>query len=91
MGFRDVMRRWFGASDEVDPDEPTEVGIVHITRGPVALTLLREAGFDAVGHDAYNIVSEVASGYRILVPHHQAEAAVDKLDEILNGDDQSHG
>lgn len=85
MGFRDAMRRWFGASEDVDRDAPMEIGIVHITRGPVALTRLREAGFDAVGHDSFNIVSEVASGYRILVPQHQSEAAVAKLDEILNG------
>lgn len=79
------MRRWFGASDEVNPDEPTEIGVVHITRGPLALAQLRNAGFDAVGHDSFNIVSEVASGYRILVPQHQSVAAVEKLDEILKG------
>ncbi len=85
MGFRDVMQRWFGASDEVNPDEPTEIGMVPIGRGPLVVEQLRNAGFNAVGHDAYNIVSSVSSGFRILVPQHQSEAAVAKLAEILNG------
>lgn len=85
MGFRDLMRRWFGASDEVNPDEPTEIGLVPIARGPMAVDQLRHAGFDAAGHDAFNIVSSVSSGYRILVPQHQSEAAVEKLAEILHG------
>jgi hypothetical protein len=85
MGFRDVMQRWFGASDAVDPDQPTEIGVVPIGKGPLAVEQLRNAGFNAVGHDAYNIVSSVSSGFRILVPQHQSEAAVVKLAEILNG------
>jgi hypothetical protein len=32
------------------------------------VTRLREAGFDAGGHDALNIVANGASGFRILVP-----------------------
>ena len=85
MRFRDAMRRWFGASEEVDPDQPTEIGLVPIGKGPLAVEQLRAAGFNAVGHDAYNIVSSVSSGYRILVPQHQSEAAVVKLAEILHG------
>lgn len=85
MGFRDWMRRWFGASEEVNPDEPTEIGVVAIGQGPFAVDQLRHAGFDAGGHDAFNIVSGVASGHRILVPQHQSVAAVAKLEEILHG------
>ena len=85
MGFRDWVRRWFGASEEVDPDEPTEIGVVPIAQGPIAVAQLREAGFDAVGHDAFNIVSNVSTGYRIVVPQHQSDAAVLKLEEILRG------
>jgi hypothetical protein len=83
VGFRDTLREWFGASEEVDPDEPTEIGVVSVAVGQIALTCLREEGFDAVGHDAFNIVSNVSSGYRILVPHAQSEAAAARLDEIL--------
>ena len=85
MGFRDAMRRWFGASEEVNPDELTEIGVVPIATGQIALAQLREAGFDAVGHDAFNIVSNVSSGYRIVVPQHQSEEAVAKLEDILHG------
>ena len=83
MGLRDTLRNLFGASDEADPDEPTEIGVVSITFGQIALTRLREEGFDAVGHDAFNIVSNVSSGYRIFVPYSQFEAAAARLDEII--------
>lgn len=85
MSLRDVLRRWFGASEEVDPDEPTEIGIIPITSGPIALAQLRAAGFRAVGHDSINILSDVASGFRILVPQQESEAAAAKLEEILHG------
>ena len=77
------MRNLFGASDEIDPDEPTEIGVVSIAFGQIALERLRDEGFDAVGYDAFNIVSSVSSGYRIVVPHEQSEAAAARLDEIL--------
>jgi hypothetical protein len=83
MGLRDTLRHWFGASDEVDPNEPIEIGVVPIAFGQIALTRLRDEGFDAVGHDAFNIVSNVSSGFRIIVPYSQSEAAVARLDDIL--------
>jgi hypothetical protein len=43
------------------------------------VTHLQEAGFEAGGHDAFNIVSNVASGYRILVACRQSEDAVKVL------------
>lgn len=67
----------------MNPDEPTEIGVVPMAKGPIAVEQLRNAGFDATGHDAFNIVTSVTSGYRIVVPQHQSEAAVEKLDEIL--------
>lgn len=66
-----------------DPDEPVEIGVLPIAKGPVAVTLLIEAGFDAVGHDAFNIVTNVSSGFRILVPRRQSEHAARFLDELL--------
>ena len=83
MGIRETCRRWFGASSDVDPHEPTEIGVVPIAMGPPALTRLQADGFDAVGHDAFDIVSNVASGYRIVVPHAQSEEAAVRLDEFL--------
>ena len=83
VGFRDTLRTLFGAPDEVDPDEPTEIGVVPIAVGQIALTRLRDEGFDAIGHDAFNIVSNVSSGFRIVVPHSQSESAAVRLDEIL--------
>ena len=54
-----------------------------IAKGPVAVTLQIEVGFDAVGHDAFNIVTNVSSGFRILVPRRQSEQATRFLDEVL--------
>ncbi len=83
MGLRDTLRTWFGASEEVDPHEPTEIGVVPIALGQIAITHLRDEGFDVVGHDAFNIVSNVSSGFRIMVPYEQSEAAAVRLDQIL--------
>lgn len=84
MGFRDTMRNLFAIDEaDLDPDEPVEIGVIPIVSGPIAVTQLRDEGFDAVGHDAFNIVSNVASGYRILVPRNQSERAVARLDEIV--------
>ncbi len=84
MSWRDRLSTLFlsGPISE-DPDEPIEVGVVPIGKGPLAVTHLREVGFDAGGHDAFNIVTNVASGYRILVPRHQSEAAVTELGDWL--------
>lgn len=67
----------------MNPDDPTEIGVVPIATGPIAVQRLRDAGYDAVGHDAFNIVTNVASGYRIVVPQHQSESAVTDLEKIL--------
>ena len=86
MSWRDRLRTLFVSGEIAEnPDEPIEIGIVPIGRGPLAVAHLREAGFDAGGHDAFNIVSNVASGYRILVPRHQSEDALQALDTWLSG------
>lgn len=84
MSWRDRLRTLF-VSGEIaeDPDEPIEIGVVPIAKGQLAVIHLRAAGFDAGGHDAFNIVTNVASGYRILVPRHQSALAVEALDGWL--------
>ena len=87
MSWRDRLSTLFVSGQiEENPDEPVEIGVVAIGRGPIAVQQLRDCGYDAGGHDAFNIMSNVASGYRILVPRHQSEAAVAALDEILQAD-----
>lgn len=84
MAWRDRLRTLFVSGDIAeDPDEPVEIGVVNIARGPIAVEKLRDAGFAAGGHDAFNIVTGVASGYRILVPRHQSDEAFRALDELL--------
>ena len=65
-----------------DPDEPVENGVLPIAEGPVAVTLLIEAGLDAAGRDAFNIVTNMSSGFR-LVPRRQSEQAGRFLDDLL--------
>ena len=84
MSWRDRLSTLFVSRPiPEDPDEPIEIGVVPIAKGPLAVMHLRAAGFDAGGHDAFNIVTNVASGYRILVPRHQSEAAVTVLGDWL--------
>ena len=84
MSWRDRLRTLFVSGDIAeDPDEPVEIGVVPLAKGPIAVTHLKEAGFDAGGHDAFNIVTSVSSGYRILVPRRESEAAVGVLEAWL--------
>ena len=87
MSWRDRLRTLFVSGEiEENPDEPIEIAVLPIARGPIAVEQLRDAGFNAGGHDAFNIVSSVASGYRVLVPRHQADAAAALLDEVLRAE-----
>jgi hypothetical protein len=84
MSWRDRLRTLFVSGEITEnPDEPIEIGVVPIARGPLAVAHLQEAGFEAGGHDAFNIVSSVASGYRILVPRSQSVDAVKVLGDWL--------
>jgi hypothetical protein len=49
----------------------------------MAVATLRGEGFDATGNETFNIVSNVLSDYRILVPRREAERATARLSEIL--------
>jgi hypothetical protein len=66
-----------------DPDEYIEIGLVPLGSGPMTVETLRAEGFDATGDQTYNIVTEVGSDFRILVPRRQAAAATARLDDLL--------
>ena len=66
-----------------DPDERIEVALVPIGAGPMTVATLRDEGFDATGSESFNIVTDVLSDYRILVPRRQAERATARLQAIL--------
>ena len=66
-----------------DPDEPIEVALVPIGAGPMTVATLRSEGFDASGDETFNIVTNVLSDYRILVPRREAERATALLQTIL--------
>ena len=84
MNWRDRLSTLFLSNPiPEDPDEPVEIGVLSIANGPLAVTQLREAGFQAGGHEAFNIVTNVASGFRVLVPRRESEQAARFLDDLL--------
>lgn len=86
MTLRDVMNRWLGRSSVVEnADELVEIAVIPLAAGPISVESLCEAGFHASGAPCFNIVTEVASDYRILVPRHEAAAATKCLDEFGSG------
>jgi hypothetical protein len=66
-----------------DPDSPVEIALVPIGAGPMTVASLREAGFEATGAESFNIVTDVLSDYRILVPRRQAVEASARLKDLL--------
>jgi hypothetical protein len=44
---------------------------------------LRDSGFEATGAESFNIVTDVLSDYRILVPRRQATEATARLQVLL--------
>jgi hypothetical protein len=75
-----VLNRGGGSQD---PDEPIEVALVPVGAGPMTVATLRDEGFDASGNETFNIVTNVLSDYRILVPRREAERATSRLQSIL--------
>lgn len=86
MSWRERLSTLFvSGTFEEGPDEPVEIGVVPIAHGPIATTQLEEAGFDVGVTEAFNIVSNVSSGFRIHVPRHQSAEAARLLDQLLTG------
>ena len=66
-----------------DPDALVEIALVPIASGPMTVASLCEFGFEATGAESFNIVTDVLSDYRILVPRRQAVGATAKLQDLL--------
>jgi hypothetical protein len=65
-----------------DPDERVEIALVSIASGPMTVASLCESGFEATGAESFNIVTNVLSDYRILVPRWQAAEATARLQDL---------
>ena len=81
-----IVQKFLGlisGGDAPDPDEPVELIVVRGTSGPMTVARLREDGFDASGHDEFNVATKLSSDYRILVPRRELEAANERLKQIL--------
>jgi hypothetical protein len=84
MSWRDRLSTlFFSTPIPEDPDEHVEIGVVPIAQGPILVTQLCEAGFDAAGHDSFDRLTRMANRYRILVPRRQADEATHHLEELL--------
>jgi hypothetical protein len=66
-----------------DPDALVEIALVPIASGPMTVASLCEDGFAATGAESFNIVTDVLSDYRILVPRRQATDAFARLQDLL--------
>ena len=80
MTFRDAVNRWLTRGNGVEnPDEPVEIAIIPLAIGPMTVESLCAEGFHAVGAPTFNMVTDVASDYRIVVPRNEAAAATQCL------------
>jgi hypothetical protein len=84
MTVREAVYRWLGrgSSAAEDPEETVEIAIIPLTVGPMTVESLCARGFHASGAPTFNIVTDVASDYRILVPRKEAVEATKCLDEF---------
>lgn len=77
MGIR--PRRWTllasGSSPTPDRSTPVEIAEVPLADGPMLVSALQAAGFEAVGVESFDLVTKVRSRMRILVRRADAAAA----------------
>jgi hypothetical protein len=79
---RDFFRRLLDrGGDNADPNELVELVVLKLPSGPMVLSALQTAGIDAVGDEAFDIVTRMGTDYRILVPRNQLAAANAILDD----------
>lgn len=83
MTVRDAVNRWLSRGSAMeDPEQSVEIAIIPLATGPMTVESLCAAGFHATGAPTFNIVTDVASDYRILVPRKEAVAAMKCLDDL---------
>ena len=82
MSLRAKFFAWLSRGDPGDPAELLEITRLPIAGGPLTVAALRDAGFSAVGEEAFNIVTRTASDYRVLVPRGEADRALEFLGQL---------
>jgi hypothetical protein len=65
-----------------NPHELVEIAVLPLAVGPMCVDTLCNGGFHATGAPTFNIATDIASDYRVLVPRQEAAAATRRLDEI---------
>ena len=84
MTIRDFVRRLLDrGGDKPDPNELVELVVLKLPRGPLVLSALQAAGIDAVGDEAFDVVTNMTTNFRIRVPRSQVTAANAILDDAL--------
>jgi hypothetical protein len=78
-----------GAPPVLDPEEPVEIASVPLPEGPLLVSALQAAGFDAVGYEAaaphHMSVVPTWNHMRVLVRRSEAEAAAVVVEELRRG------
>jgi hypothetical protein len=84
MTIREAIVRLLSRGDPPDDAEHlVEIAVVPLGSGPMTVESLCRAGFAASGAPTFNVITRVASDYRILVPRREAAAATARLDDLL--------
>jgi hypothetical protein len=83
MGLRakliDLLSR--GQAPEPDPDELVVVETVPAVNGPMTVEKLRDAGIEAVSHEAFDAVT-ARHAVQVKVPRRQHQEATELLDSL---------
>jgi hypothetical protein len=84
VSIRDFVRRLLNRGDDnADPGELVELVVLKLPQGPMMLSALQAGGIEAVGDDAFDVVTNMRTNFRILVPRNQVAAANAIVDEAL--------
>ncbi len=83
MGIREKIYNLLSRGEPDDPDQLVEIAVVPIGTGPMTVATLCDAGFSATGNEAFNLVTKVASDYRIFVPHRESDRATARLNSLI--------
>lgn len=82
MGIRQKFYNLLSRGEPEDPDQLIEIAVVPIGVGPMTVASLCDDGFSATGNETFNLVTKVASDYRILVPRRESDRATIRLNGL---------
>ena len=83
MTIRSAFFRFISRGDvPQNSHELVEIAVLPLAVGPMCVATLCNDGFHATGAPTFNIATDIASDYRVLVPREEAASATQRLDEL---------